>query len=192
MRITKLALAAIVAAAIPASAPAAVLGFSGSVAASAQVSSSAGCAPLPFFGQATGSGTSNLGSFAYSHTVCTQGGTGPVTGTFLANFGADQFEGLLNGGSVATATTGIFDQAFNFTITGGTGRFLGATGSFNSLGQVDARVRPSQITFNFAGLVNAPAVPEPGTWAMMLVGFLAVGSSLRRRRPRAGRLVQVG
>lgn len=27
-----------------------------------------------------------------------------------------------------------------------------------------------------------PAVPEPGTWAMMLLGFAAVGSSLRRSR----------
>jgi hypothetical protein len=34
-------------------------------------------------------------------------------------------------------------------------------------------------TFEFR---NAPAIPEPTTWAMMLVGFGAVGFSLRRQR----------
>lgn len=154
--------------------------FNGNVAASAVVSPSAGCAPLPFQGVATGTGNSNLGSFAYSHTVCTQGATGPVTGSFLADFGFDQFQGTLNGGSIATSTAGIFDQSFNFAITSGTGRFLGSSGAFTSFGQVDARTRPSQITFTFSGLVTA--VPEPASWAMMLIGFAMTGYALRFRR----------
>ena len=32
------------------------------------------------------------------------------------------------------------------------------------------------------GTVTINAVPEPGTWAMMLIGFGAVGFALRRRR----------
>jgi hypothetical protein len=176
---------------LPTVASAALLDFAGSVNATAMVAPNAGCAPLPFQGVATGTGSSNLGSFAYSHTVCTQGATGPVTGSFLANFGVDQFQGTLNGSSVATATTGIFDQTFNFSITAGTGRFLGATGTFNSVGTVDARNRPSQINFNFQGLVNASAVPEPATWAMMLIGFGAVGYSMRRSRNRQSALAAV-
>jgi hypothetical protein len=30
------------------------------------------------------------------------------------------------------------------------------------------------------------AVPEPSTWAMMLLGFGAIGASMRRRRPHQG------
>lgn len=35
---------------------------------------------------------------------------------------------------------------------------------------------------------TVPAVPEPGTWLMMIVGFFAVGTSLRMRRRRSVQL----
>ncbi|QNN64600.1 PEP-CTERM sorting domain-containing protein [Sphingomonas rhizophila] len=37
----------------------------------------------------------------------------------------------------------------------------------------------------------APAVPEPGTWAMMLLGFGAIGFGLRRRRHPMGSAMQI-
>jgi hypothetical protein len=40
---------------------------------------------------------------------------------------------------------------------------------------------------DLVGTVNA-AVPEPATWAMMLIGFGLVDSSIRRRRRQAVRV----
>jgi hypothetical protein len=40
-----------------------------------------------------------------------------------------------------------------------------------------------EVAFRSTDTVT-PAVPEPGTWAMMLLGFGAVGFSLRGRRSR--------
>jgi hypothetical protein len=36
-----------------------------------------------------------------------------------------------------------------------------------------------------AGRVTPPGVPEPATWAMMLLGFGGLGATLRRRRAQA-------
>ena len=38
---------------------------------------------------------------------------------------------------------------------------------------------------SYSGTINIQAVPEPATWAMMLVGFGAVGMAMRRRRQPA-------
>ena len=40
------------------------------------------------------------------------------------------------------------------------------------------------IGTSFQGTLNWNAVPEPATWAMMLIGFGAIGASIRRRRTR--------
>ncbi|QGN56128.1 PEPxxWA-CTERM sorting domain-containing protein [Novosphingobium sp. Gsoil 351] len=165
---------------------AAELIFIGSANATATVSASAACTPLPFRGivmPQNSSGTSNLGSFTYSHDACTQGATGPVTGTFALDFGGSLLNGAFDGLSVARAgVAGLFDQQFTYNIAGGTGIFDGASGSFVNIGTVDVRGGPpSRLALNFNGLINAPAVPEPASWAMMLIGFGISGAAMRRR-----------
>ena len=52
-------------------------------------------------------------------------------------------------------------------------------GTFNLSGGFTAG--PATLTISQAAIA---AVPEPGTWAMMLIGFGAMGVSMRRRRTR--------
>lgn len=161
--------------------------FAGSANATASVAADASCAPLPFRGMiapASSSGTSNLGSFTYSHNACTQGATGPVNGSFALNFSGSALTGIFEGFSVArVGVPGLFDQFFNYTVTGGSGLFAGATGAFSNVGTVDVRGGPpSRLALNFNGNINAPAVPEPATWVMMILGMGLIGAALRRRR----------
>jgi hypothetical protein len=170
-------------AALPANA--AVLVFAGDLSGAAVAGPDASCAPLPFRGTiapAASIGNSSLGDFAYSHNICLSGANGPSQGVFTVDFGIDRFQGTLNGIASPTGTTGIANIIFNYTVLGGTGRFLGASGAFVGTGFNDARTRPAQLSLAIDGSINAPAVPEPGTWGMMLLGFGALGLALRRRR----------
>lgn len=170
---------------------AAVLNFSGSVTGQGIVGPDASCAPRARgnINPASTTGSSTLGAFTYSHSVCTSGPPGgPLDGTYAIDFGnADTFFGTLAGTSAANPTMpGIFDFNLAWTVLGGTGRFLGATGGFVSGPGSNANInfQPSVVTFNFQdGLINAPAIPEPGTWALLIIGFGTIGSALRRRRP---------
>jgi len=165
---------------VPASA--AVIDFSGTLSATATVMPDPSCAPLPLRGmiaRPNSSGLSPLGAFTYSHSICITGATGPIHGIFSVFFDSDQFDGTIVGQAVA-AGDGTFNQVFNYTILGGTGRFAGGTGTFRGDGTVDPRMPPPRINFTFTP-TNA-AVPETTTWAMMLLGFGSVGARMRRQR----------
>jgi hypothetical protein len=144
------------------------------------------CAPLTFraiIDPASTVGYSNLGNFTYSTNTCLApaGPNAPSFGTFTIDFGADSFSGTFDGGSNPSSTPGIADTAWLFTILSGTGRFAGATGSFEGAGLADARTRPTHVAISFIGDINA--VPEPASWALMILGFGVIGAAMRRRPP---------
>ncbi len=66
----------------------------------------------------------------------------------------------------------LLDTDYNVTVSGGS-----ANGFFGS-----ATITGG--TGVLRGSTIAAAVPEPGTWALMLVGFGAIGVAMRRRRAR--------
>lgn len=75
---------------------------------------------------------------------------------------------LFNQNNIADQRIGIDGVVFNSATF--------AFGNANGVGTLNEAI--DDITFSAA----VAAVPEPGTWAMMLLGFGAIGAGLRRRR----------
>jgi hypothetical protein len=170
-------------------AAAVVVPFTGSVTGvSTLVGPEPACDPLPFqtkIDPASTVGTSpSFGSFTLETTTCIALGGGASFGTFTIDFGTDSFSGTFDGGSTPTTTPGISDTSWLYTILNGTGRFLGASGTLNASGTADATSRPTHVAINFSGDINAPALPEPASWALMILGFGGIGLAVRRRRER--------
>ena len=74
-----------------------------------------------------------------------------------------------------------FDNTQSLVVTGGTGRFLDATGTVTLTDTVTLGPQ-ARAAGTFQGLLNLPAVPEPATWAMMIGGFGMVGGAMRSAR----------
>jgi hypothetical protein len=118
---------------------------------------------------------------------------------------------LLNGLSFTTATFNLigtgnvtidgfvfgFDStgdAFTRAISGNGQNFSGITGTagerFTGF-SLTANGLTSFEQLRLAGVQQVASVPEPATWALMLMGFGAVGFSMRRRRATARPMLQM-
>jgi len=164
--------------AAPEPAKAAEVAFSGSMTGISTSVPAASCAPLVFLSTLGGSGPSSLGNFNYTHHVCLSG-PGPLNGVdFLLDFsGGNTLYGALNGTATPSGVPLLNNIALTYNILGGTGQFANASGTFAGAGAVDQRTPGvTQVALNFS------AVPEPATWAMMLLGFAGMALGLRRRR----------
>lgn len=131
-------------------------------------------------------GTSNFGDFAPTMAHCL---TPPPTtysgGVFDFAFAAgDDLFGTYSGHFTPTGTPNVLNTFVDFVATGGTGRFLGASGAFSGVGILDRSVPRPLNNLTLSGRLDLPAVPEPSTWAMMILGLGLAGAAMRRRSAR--------
>ncbi len=138
-------------------------------------------------GNLSASGTSNLGGFEFVGSHCIAGmPPGPYTdGVYEWQFAGGALLGTYSGVLNASPIAGVLDSIENIQFIGGTGKFADASGfviatGTLSFGEVDG-VRVSIGRTFFEGTLNAPGVPEPASWIMMIIGFGLVGGMLRSR-----------
>ena len=108
------------------------------------------------------------------------GGASAIGGNF---FGSD-ISGLFSAGNITLVATDSLGATSSQTITGATTTsFLGfvSTGTLSSL-VVEAVQGATPLWPTVDNLTLAVAVPEPGTYAMLLAGLGVVGFMARRRR----------
>ena len=113
-------------------------------------------------------------------------------------YGAD---GVLGGGDDTFVTTGLNTQLVNAVFGRGSGNSFAATcgdGPCSTIAEQQALIneaaqfagQPTQYTgtysigdFSGSGTFNiAGGVPEPASWALMILGFGGIGAAVRRRR----------
>lgn len=101
----------------------------------------------------------------YSYTLANVG---------IANFG----DGRINIGGLESGTNGVVGNTNDFF----TNYFVPSTGTVTSpFGYISSTNGFGGGSISFAITQAAGAVPEPATWAMMLLGMGAVGFAMRRR-----------
>lgn len=115
-----------------------------------------------------------------------QDGSNIDTANFTGNSLTIIDQTIGNGASIfymtfTSSVAGFFNNAaFSSNGFGGTFSVAGNTLTFMAPQSSGNVTRTSVITFDGAN----GAVPEPATWAMMVLGFGAVGATLRRRSPQ--------
>jgi hypothetical protein len=104
-------------------------------------------------------------------------------GAFEFDFKAgDALIGTYSGSFTPTLVPNVLNTTVDYIVTGGTGRFLGASGLIQGVGILDRNPMRPINNLTLTGTLDLPAVPEPATWAMMLVGFFGLGAAIRVRR----------
>ncbi|WP_372785205.1 PEPxxWA-CTERM sorting domain-containing protein [Phenylobacterium sp.] len=143
---------------------------------------------VPVFGSLAAGPTSPMTSASLVINGVTLSIGGDFAGLDTRSLATISTDNIAHGAADSTSTW-FLDNIFDLVDvpTGDNANFSGSDPSDSST----ARAQFHDINLNLTGLdrtiaitcvSNCPAVPEPSTWAMMLVGFLGLGAALRRRR----------
>lgn len=92
---------------------------------------------------------------------------GGVFGPLGVTFSNSDLVGFDISGSTGAGFFNLNDGFYSVNLTTGLATRIGTVGAGSLIG---------------LSVAPAGAVPEPGTWALLLVGFAAIGTALRRRR----------
>lgn len=128
-----------------------------------------------------------------SGTVLGQVSATPAAGAMRQNFWYDFSLGGLSlvdrarYTAMVTATTDrlglVYGPASNGTVDAyAGGQLLTGKAAFNSTSNCTKGICDANFRFTSSGAATG-AVPEPATWAMLMLGFGAIGYTLRRGRP---------
>jgi hypothetical protein len=112
-----------------------------------------------------------------------------------SNYNAGNFAPFASGVNAVLILTSGQTGTLNFVANGGNAPLFSfdLTGLFTADGQGalpgggltltnSTQIDGTTIAAGSAGTLAVAAVPEPGTWAMMILGFGAMGVAMRRRR----------
>lgn len=128
--------------------------------------------------------TNLLAPASFGHYVITNGVLGP--GGLAPGLSYDNL--FYPGGSPQTATDYMFHGGFLdiyglvFTTANGVAVNFWSNGDFGRGATYGAGVTDGDDVLDYVGDISVTAVPEPGSWAMMLVGFGLIGAVTRYRR----------
>jgi PEP-CTERM motif len=138
-------------------------------------------------------GTSNFGSFETFGSACLNFPFPLVIhdGVFTFVFeDGDTLSGTWSGTSsrVISPAGRVLTTSDSYVVTGGTGKFDGAIGSFSDSGGGTSTGVTATQYYTFEGTISAPglvAVPEPGTVGLLSTGAIGMMLKFRRRTKRA-------
>jgi hypothetical protein len=134
----------------------------------------------------TSVGMSNFGAFVpvLSHCIQLPLPAPFDLGEFNFDFGGGHTIFGTYEGAVGPVVQGVANINQTHVITGGTGKFLNASGGFASSGQLVFGKGPPRVEQSFRGFITAAGIPEPASWALMIAGFGMAGAGIRRRAAR--------